>query len=321
MFSSIFQKFNLAYPEKSDIKFHINSFPDGQQSVDIIDTQLVKGEDIKIYSRIRSFRDIELIICANQALRQLGVSSVSLYVPFFLGSRSDRKFKEGGVNYLKNVIAPIINSQNFDCVLTLDPHSDVLEAVINNYEKIDNRLLVKSALTKIDNRNDAQDRIILVSPDGGALKKIYDLAEHFKIPNVITATKHRDISTGKITHTEVPLSDNIDANHMHYHDCKFVIIDDICDGGRTFIELAKAIKDKVPDAKIYLIVTHGLFTSGFDQLNIYFEKVFTTNSYADVSIGETNAEGNSGYGTYDFNGFAKSGSIARTDLLTQLNVF
>jgi hypothetical protein len=70
-----------------------------------------------------------------------------------------------------------------------------------------------------------------------------------------------------------------------------------------------------------LVVTHGLFTSGFDQLNIYFEKVFTTNSYADVSISETNAEGNSGYGTYDFNGFAQSGSIARTDLLTQLNVF
>jgi hypothetical protein len=108
---------------------------------------------------------------------------------------------------------------------------------------------------------------------------------------------------------------------MHYHGCKFVIIDDICDGGRTFIELAKAILDKVPDAKIYLIVTHGLFTSGFDQLNEYFEKVFTTNSYADVSIGESNAEGNSGYGTYDFNGFAKSGSIARTDLLTQVNVF
>jgi phosphoribosylpyrophosphate synthetase len=128
--------------------------------------------------------------------------------------------------------------------------------------------------------------------------------------------KHRDIHTGKITHTEVPLSEA-----RYYKDSKFVIVDDICDGGRTFIELAKAIREKVADAKIYLVVTHGLFTSGFDQLNIYFEKVFTTNSYADVSIGETNAEGNSGYGTYDFNGFAQSGSIARTDLLTQLNVF
>lgn len=307
---------NLAYPSKSDIKYQLNSFPDGQQSIDILDVNLVRNEDIKILSRLNSFRDLEIIICANQSLHLLNARSVSLFVPYFLGSRSDRKFKIGGVNYIKHVIAPIINSQKFDCVLTLDPHSDVLEACLDNYEKIDNRLLVKSALIGIDNKNDAQDRIILVSPDGGALKKIYDVAEHFKIPNVITATKHRDISTGKITHTEVPLSEE-----RYYNDCKFVIVDDICDGGRTFVELAKAIREKVADAKIYLVVTHGIFSSGFVELNKYFEKVFTTNSYADVSIGETNGEGNSGYFTYNWNGFAKSGSIARTNLLTQLNVF
>jgi ribose-phosphate pyrophosphokinase len=310
-------KLNLAYPENSDIKFHINKFPDGQQSVDILGgANYLQDKDIKIYSRIRSFRDIELIICANQALRLLGVPSVSLYVPFFLGSRSDRKFKEGGVNYLKHVIAPIINSQNFDCVLTLDPHSDVLEAVINNFEKIDNSLLVKTALTKIDNKDGAQDRIVLVSPDGGALKKIFDVAEHFQIPNIITAIKHRDITTGKITHTEVPLSEE-----RYYKDSKFVIVDDICDGGRTFIELAKAIKEKVTDAKIYLVVTHGLFTSGFGELNEYFEKIFTTNSYAEVSIGISDSEGKSGYSTHKFDGYIQSGSIARTELLTQVNVF
>ena len=305
-------KLNLAYPENSDIKFHINKFPDGQQSVDIIESDyFFRDKDIKIYSRIRSFRDIELIICANQALRLLGVRSVSLYVPYFLGSRSDRKFKEGGVNYLKHVIAPIINSQNFDCVLTLDPHSDVLEAVLNNFEKIDNLLLVNVALSNI-----GRDNVILVSPDGGALKKIYDVASVYQISNVVTAIKHRDVITGNITHTEVPLSEA-----RYYKDCKFVIVDDICDGGRTFIELAKAIKDKVPDAKIYLVVTHGLFTSGFGELNEQFEKIFTTNSYGEVSVGISDSEGKSGYSTHKFDGYIQSGSIARTELLTQVNVF
>jgi ribose-phosphate pyrophosphokinase len=307
----MFKTLNLAYPEKSQIKFHISKFPDGQQTIDIDDVEQLNSENIKIYSRIRSFRDLEIIIAANQILRTAAVASVSLYAPYFLGARSDRRFKKGGTNYLKNVIAPIINSQNFDCVLTLDPHSDVLEACLNNFEKISNSLVVQSALDVI-----GKDNVILVSPDGGALKKIYDVAEEFDIPNIITAMKHRDIKTGNITHTEVPLSESI-----YYKDSKFVIVDDICDGGRTFIELTKAIREKVTDAKIYLVVTHGIFSSGFDQLNVYFDKVFTTNSYADVSIGETNAEGNSGYGTYDFNGFAQSGSIARTDLLTQLNVF
>jgi hypothetical protein len=27
-----------------------------------------------------------------------------IYVPYFLGARSDRKFTEGGINYLKDVI-------------------------------------------------------------------------------------------------------------------------------------------------------------------------------------------------------------------------
>lgn len=301
---------NLAYPEKSDIAFKVNQFPDGQQSLDIIDVDKINSSTVKIYTRIRSFRDLELIICANRILRNNGVHAVVLYVPFFLGARSDRKFKQGGVNYIKEVIAPIINSQNFDAVLTLDPHSDVLEACLNNFEKISNSIVVKSALQDIN-----KEDVILISPDGGALKKIYDIAEEFDIPNVITASKHRDIKTGKITSTEVPLSDT-----RYYKDSKFVIVDDICDGGRTFVELAKAIKVKVPDAKIYLVVTHGIFSSGFSELNEQFEKVFTTNSYADVQV-KKDVNGNSGYATHNFGGYIQSGSIARTELLTQLNVF
>ena len=301
---------NLAYPEKSDIAFKVNQFPDGQQSLDIIDVDKINGSTVKIYTRIRSFRDLELIICANRILRNNGVHAVVLYVPFFLGARSDRKFKQGGVNYIKEVIAPIINSQNFDTVLTLDPHSDVLEACLNNFEKISNSIIVKSALQDIN-----KEDVILISPDGGALKKIYDIAEDFDIPNVITASKHRDIKTGKITSTEVPLSDA-----RYYKDSKFVIVDDICDGGRTFVELAKAIRVKVPDAKIYLVVTHGLFTSGFSELNEQFEKIYTTNSYADVQV-KKDVNGNSGYATHKFDGYIQSGSIARTELLTQLNVF
>ena len=65
---------------------------------------------------------------------------------------------------------------------------------------------------------------------------------------------------------------------MWYKDVKFVIVDDICDGGRTFTEIAKAIRDQLPNAKIYLIVTHGIFSAGEEPLKEYFEHVYTTNS-------------------------------------------
>jgi ribose-phosphate pyrophosphokinase len=266
---------NLAYPENSQIPFTINRFPDGQQSITLDQPGFLQSVVVKIYSRLNDFRDLELIICANQALRNNGASQVFLYTPYFMGARSDRRFTPGDVNYLKQVICPIINAQKFDAVIVLDPHSDVLEACLDNYEKIDNHTIVKGALESIDNKNGAQDRVVLVSPDAGAYKKIFDVAQKFKIEKIITANKVRDIKTGKILRTEIPTLDQ-------HNDLKYVIVDDICDGGRTFVELAKAIHDSRPTAKVYLVVTHGIFSAGFGELNNHFPQIFCTNSVKDV---------------------------------------
>ena len=264
---------SLSNPEKSDIQFKVSKFPDGQQSVSIETDSLVANgmyltdDHIVIESRFNSFRDLELIISANQAIREMGIPNVDLVVPYFLGARSDRKFTEGTSNYLKTVVCPIINSQNFNQVVVLDPHSDVLEACLNNFIKIDNVQVVAFALEKIGKEN-----VVLVSPDAGALKKVYHVAESLELEDIVIASKHRDVKTGKITHTEVPGLEKYDENH------KFVIVDDICDGGRTFTELAKAIRKHNALSEIYLIVTHGIFSAGMAPLNEAFTGIFTTNS-------------------------------------------
>lgn len=273
---------NLADPEKSDLGFKISNFPDGQQSITIntnaysISTRV---KTVQIKSRLNSFRDLELIICANQALLEMGAKSVSLYVPYFLGARSDRKFLAGASNYLKTVICPIINSQNFSEVHVLDPHSDVLEACLNNYKKTSNHMLVSHAIVHTKPAitfKDACKKITLVSPDAGALKKIYDVAEQFGIEDIVVASKHRDIKTGKITSTDVPGLSLEDGAKQFY------IVDDICDGGRTFIELAKAIRAIRPkemyNDTITLVITHGIFSSGLKELNKLFDNIYTTNS-------------------------------------------
>ena len=270
---------NLVDIEKSDIKYKISQFPDGQQTVDLLDLPRTNSF-IQITSRLNSFRDLELIICATQAIRNdVHNKDITLYVPYFVGARSDRKFVEGGVNYLKQVICPIINSLNFKSVTVMDPHSDVLEACLNNFNKVNNYRLVKFALTNIDNKDNAQDRICLVSPDAGAYKKIFDVAKEFKIEKIITANKVRDMITGNILRTEIPVLDQ-------HNDVTYVIIDDICDGGRTFVELAKVIKEGRPTAKVYLVVTHGIFSAGFKVLSEYIDGTFCTNSYRDVADDE-----------------------------------
>ena len=274
---------DLTSLENSNIKYKISKFPDGQQSITLDKPQITQRMSmILLKSRLNSFKDLELIITANQCLREFGIEDVNLYVPYFLGGRSDRKFGEGQTNYLKNVICPIINSQKFNKVVVMDPHSDVLEACLDNFVKIGNFELVEFALDSINDKN-----LTLISPDAGALKKIFDVAAKFEIENVVTASKVRDMKTGDIIRTELPTMNLDGINHI-------VIIDDICDGGRTFVELARAIRE-ITNLPIYLVVTHGVFSAGFSELQKHFTNIFTTNSIVD---------------RYDTNGFVK-----------QLNVF
>lgn len=267
---------NLTNLEISHIKYKISKFPDGQQTIDLTDinkAQLI-DKTVSIWTRLNDFKDLELIICANQALRNFGVSHVHLYAPYFTGARSDRQFQGGGVNYLKQVICPIINSQNFDSVTVMDPHSDVLEACLNNYFKIDNFDLISYAI--LDLVKNTNETVGLISPDAGALKKIYDVAKKFNISNVTTASKVRDIVTGNIIRTELPTMDLTDVDYL-------LIIDDICDGGRTFIELAKEVR-KQTGIPIYLIVTHGIFSAGFERLSDELDGIYCTNSVKDINF-------------------------------------
>ena len=291
---------DLTNLDNSDIKYIISKFPDGQQAItlDLENTIFTtESQSVVIKSRLNSFLDLELIICANQALIELGnvnllfkLKEISLYVPYFLGARSDRKFLKGQSNYLKTVICPIINSQNFSRVTVLDPHSDVLEACLNNFQKISSVNFSKEVIKELDD-------ITLVSPDAGALKKIYDVALAVECNDVIVANKLRDLKTGKIIRTDVPGLNSDISFTGEVRSKNFVICDDICDGGRTFIEIAKAIRNtrskEIFNDNIYLVVTHGIFSAGFEELEKWFTVIYTTNSVKDID----------------------------TELVTQINVF
>lgn len=290
---------NLVYPKKSDISYKISKFPDGQQNItfehvfEIIEKevrtlkfsnpQIAANHPWMIKSRLNNWLDLELIVASVASLRGLGVKEIHLYTPYFMGARSDRKFEGGGNNYLKDVIAPVINSLNLESVTVLDPHSDVLEACINNFRKLGiadgTNSLVKWATREIygviDNGNYP---FILVSPDAGAQKKIYKVAEQIGYTgDIITCSKSRDVD-GKLTKTIVP---NLDISK------DLIIIDDICDGGATFINIAKEAAKQYPalkNPKIYLIVTHGIFSKQFKKLDKYFDGIYTTNSYKDFDL-------------------------------------
>jgi len=238
---------NLVNQESSQLKYKISKFPDGQQNITVSEHDTWKAggiekEEIQIKSRLNNFQDLELIICTTMSLRRLGVTNIHLYTPYILGCRSDRQFEEGSNNYLRDVICPILKSLNFDTITCIDPHSDVLEACLNNFKKESNEKLVRYSLKSLylkDNLNpsialadimdldlrnfkDVSNNFILVSPDAGASKKIYKLAEQIGYKgDVITCSKSRNVD-GKISHVVVP-----DENGSLGEGKDVIIIDDI----------------------------------------------------------------------------------------------
>jgi ribose-phosphate pyrophosphokinase len=274
---------NLVYPEKSDIKYKISKFPSGQQNI-VLDLDTIPlfdtdKEEYQIKSRLNNWLDLELISCSVASLREINKDiKLHLYVPFIDG-RQDRKFEKGGNNYLKTVLAPVINSLGFKTITSIDPHSYVTEGVINNFKSLSNLDLVKWVMMNEPFCSKSLDDIILVSPDNGASHKIYKLSEQIGYKgDIITCSKERD-NEGKLTKVNVPINET---------NKDFIIIDDICDGGATFLNIAKEFHKMYGEwfkepPKLYLIVTHGIFSAGFEELSKYFDGVYSTNSYKDIN--------------------------------------
>jgi ribose-phosphate pyrophosphokinase len=120
-------------------------------------------------------------------------------------------------------------------------------------------------------------KTVIISPDAGALKKIYKVAKATSL-TVVEAKKVRDVATGNIVKTEIDSSQLLGVDTA-------IIVDDICDGGRTFIELATVIRDSGFIGKLILCVTHGIFSKGLDVFDgPLFDAIYTMNNINSVDI-------------------------------------
>lgn len=94
------------------------------------------------------------------------------------------------------------------------------------------------------------DWTAVIAPDKGAVERAGAVATVLGVP-LLTAGKVRDPATGKLSGFTAPAG---------IGPGRFLVVDDICDGGGTFAGLATAISDAAPKAELHLWVTHGLFT-------------------------------------------------------------
>lgn len=246
------------------IKIHKHYFSAGECHVTVDSVDDIFDEDIIITYVGRSHNIMEIAQMCD-ILRRGNVRSIKLYLPYFYYSRQDRATTLES-SFSLSLVCGILSQLGIDETITHDIHSGVSldwNIPITNIEPV--RFLSKVYLNGYD---------YIIAPDKGAQKKIWDLCALAGIPNevVLVASKTRDPATGKLS------DPNMDDESIQKLDkSRALIFDDICDGGYTFFQLGKYLKENV-SVELDLAVTHGIFSKGTKTLLDVFDTIYTTDS-------------------------------------------
>jgi ribose-phosphate pyrophosphokinase len=181
----------------------------------------------------------------------------ALRIPFLPYARQDKEISNG-TTFALQPFAEIINLLNFVKVEILDPHSHEALKLINNAVKVAPLNFISYAMKK-----SGADKLCF--PDAGAFDRYPIL---FEKDEIVIGCKIRNTSTGKILGYEMQGQVNCEGKSI-------LIIDDICDGGATFVACAKELY-RLNAKMVHLYVTHGIFSKGLKPLHdAGIEKIFT----------------------------------------------
>lgn len=178
--------------------------------------------------------------------------------PFIPGGRQDRMNTEGDFLFTLGSVASEINNRHFFKVITMDPHSINSRRQIRNLSVLEADAYWTEFIGKYDG---------VIIPDKGAVNRAKDLAFAINVP-CFQAEKVRDVETGQLTGFTFP-----DVKPGNY-----LVVDDICDGGGTFIGLAN---ERPEGVNLDLYVTHGVFSKGLGDLYKCYGNVFCIYNFSE----------------------------------------
>lgn len=249
----------------------IIKYPDGQQQVKLDMTYFnCPKEPITIRCSVRNFQELEVLLCIVGALKSADLVIGRIEYIYLFGLRSDRKFEVGSCNYVEHVLAPIIKCLDDACLWPskfLQPHGRATYYFHRDYgySATLHCPLPDEFKHSIRIAGDESAKDLVSYPmDSFDRDPLYFIKA--RIDGKINSIHLPDNSKRKITNSDLPI----------------LIMDDLCDGGATFIAEAQYLRDTAvitKDRKIYLFVYHGLFTKGFDELFKHFDRIYMTNSY------------------------------------------
>ena len=254
------QILNLVNLEKSDIKYTLSRFPDGEVQISLGDFS--HKDQICVECRITNAEELFIV---TQVLDILDRHDVYYDVNIFylMGMRMDRVMDFNRPFTLK-IVMDMLGHYDAISIRVLEPHSEV-------YRRLNPRAEELFISTKGLPPNWVNCQIVY--PDKGASER-YSFHYGMDLP-VIQCSKERNVSTGKITSIKID-------NPQDIKDKPLLIIDDLCDGGGTFCGVAKAFeKIGISKDRLNISVIHMVNAKGIENLSKHFNHVWFTNSYKD----------------------------------------
>ena len=234
------------------------TFPGGEVNIRL---PVVKPP-FNVTAWLQSSDDVMALCLVSDALkRQYDGTIKTLTIPYFPYARQDRVCSTGEAlskQVMINLISSMVSASK---IVTYDIHSGSMYPAYTVRSLND----MAESLPFLDD-----SRLILVAPDEGATRKVNKLANEYEL-EVLQGVKVRDPVTGNLSGFKM-----INPDHITGYD--LMIVDDICDGGGTFLGLGAEILKYKP-ASLSLYVTHGIFSKGLDALCDMFDHVYSTDTY------------------------------------------
>lgn len=268
-------EYSISIPDDRDKKYKIFRYPAGEAQVRLFELevlQAMRADCIRVTANIRDGEVMELALLTNALQNAIDFNGTycQLILPYLPYGRADRKFLTGDCAGLAT-FAGLINSLEYNHVVTWDAHSEVAKDLIQNLVNLPSTDLILKVVNKIGRKN-----LLVLLPDKGAVR--YEgIVKALDLPFVY-GEKVRDAATGKLSGFKVP---TITTPYK-----KILIVDDICDGGGTFLGLQTAceaalchLDSNLTTPNYFLFVTHGIFSKGLLPFGGVFKKIFTSSSF------------------------------------------
>lgn len=252
------QIINFLYPEKSEIKYRIDTYPDSQSHL-VLESEMDRRESLYIYTRLSNLDDIWILLQLADICHRQGIIIGFLNIYYLFAARTDRLFSNNESLDL-DIVYKLIKSIKAKKVYILEPHSDRI------YDLDDTGTFVKNNNGINILYKNANGTILL--PDQGAYSR-YIINIPDKYP-VIYASKIRSkdgINIKINSSLIIPIS-------------TYYVIDDLCDGGGTFVAIYNELT-RLGVKDIHLRVIHAIQKEALIKLSKLYKTITITNSYKD----------------------------------------